>query len=148
MRDPAQVVKDILVTAGIGIFAATPAQGWSIDISEFSIVNDTDVLVNHVGGRSPYPHLSINFPSVHVMVRGKKSGYVAARSKANDVVNALLGMFDYVDATSGDTYRSCTQIGDIASLGQDDNGRPLLTMNFSFIVLPVVEAGSHRVAIT
>jgi hypothetical protein len=57
-------------------------------------------------------------------------------------------MLGTTDSVSGDVYQSCTQVGDIAYLGQDDNTRPMFSMNFSFIVLPAAEVGSNRVAIT
>lgn len=146
MRDPSEIVKDLLVSASIGTFNAPT--GWSISIAEPSSSPDTNIMVSASGGSSPYPHLLLGFPSVQVVVRGAKSGYKTAREKANAIVNALLGMSSYTDPTSGDVYQSCTQIGEIAYLGQDDNTRPILSMNFSFIVLPAAEAGSHRVAIT
>lgn len=146
MRDPAQVVSDLLVAGSVGTFNG--ASGWSINLGEPREVPDTIILVNGTGGTSPYPHLLINEPSVQVIVRGAKSGYVAARAKAAGVVNKLLGMTSYTDATSGDVYQSCIQMGDISYIGQDDNTRPMFSMNFRFIVLPAAEAGGHRVAIS
>ena len=146
MRDPAQVVKDLLVSGGIGAFNSNT--GWSICIGEPRVDPDTIILVNLVGGPSPYPHLLLNFPSVQVLVRGAKSGYVAGMAKANEIVNFLLGMSSTTDTISGDVYRSCNQIGETAYMGQDDNTRPMISMNFSFIVEPAPEAGSHRISIT
>lgn len=143
MFDPAQVTKDILVTAGLGTFAAQT--GWSLNVGTMPNSPDQVILCNQVGGRDPFPHLSYNEPSVQVFVRGARSGYVAARSKIGDVVTALLGLSSYVHS-SGDIYRSCNQLGDIAYLGQDDNTRPMFSANFWFIVLPV--ASGNRVAIT
>jgi hypothetical protein len=143
MFDPAQVVKDLLVAAGIGTFG-TPAP-FSIFIGELPLAPNEVVLVNQVGGRDPYPYLSVNEPSIQVFVRGKQSGYVQARAKMGDVVTALLGLSSYTHS-SGDIYRSCNQLGDISYLGQDDNTRPLFSANFWFLVLPV--ATGNRVAIT
>lgn len=143
MKDPAIAVKDFLVAAGVGTFGTT--SGWSIYIGNLPDAVDTVVLVNRTGGRDPFPHLAINFPSVQVVVRGAKNGYVAASDKMNAVVEALLGM--NTTAAGLDTYRSCNQIGDISYLGQDENTRPMFSANFWFIVLPDVGSG-HRVPIT
>lgn len=146
MRDPAIIVKDLLVNATLGTFNA--ASGWSIAIGEPPAKPDTVMLVNRVGGKNPYPHLLLNEPSVQILVRGAKGGYVAASAKADAVVNALLGLSSYTDPTSGDVYRSCNQIGDVAYLGQDENTRPLFAVNLWFIVTPAAVAGGNRVAIS
>lgn len=142
MFDPAQSVKDLLVAANMGTFAA--ASGWSVNVGGLPEAPDTVILCNATGGKDPYPNLSINFPSVQVMVRGAKNGYQAARTKIDACVSALLGLSTIV--VNGDTYQACNQIGDVSYLGQDDNTRPLFSANFSFIVLPV--ASGNRVAIT
>jgi len=144
MQDPAQSIKDLLVTAGVGVFA-TPT-GWCISIGVFPDAPDTIILVNQVGGLSPMPHLLLNEPSLQIAIRGAKSGYVAARYKMKDVIDALLGMNTTV--LQGDTYRSCIQLGDAAFVGQDDNTRPIITANFRFIVEPAASATTHRSPIT
>lgn len=151
MLDPADCVKDLLATAGVGTF--NTVTGWCLSIGQWPDSPDTCILINQTGGRPPYPQLLINFPSVHCVVRGSKSGYQAARTKAGDIVDALLGMNSTLvgqsvsPAYAGDMYRACNQIGDIAYLGQDENTRPMFSLNFSFIVLPA-DTGGHRVAIT
>lgn len=144
MKDPAQCVKDMLVTATVGTFGAS--SGWSINIGRLPDNPDTVILVNQTGGQNPFPHLLYNEPSVQVFVRGAKNGYAAARTKINDCVKALLGIGTTV--VQGDTYRSCNQIGDVAYLGQDDNTRPMFSANFWFIVEPAAEAGDLRIPIT
>lgn len=143
-KDPAQCVKDLLVTAGVGVFGAS--SGWSINIGRFPDKPDTVILINTTGGETPMPHLLLDFPSVQVMVRGVENGYQDAYNKIKDVRKYLLGMQTQV--LQGDTYRSCTMISDIAYIGQDDNTRPLLSANFSFIVLPASESGDNRIPIT
>lgn len=138
-------IKDYLVAQGEGTFPP-PASGWGIAIGVWPQQLDTVILVNHTGGRNPFPHLLYNEPSVQIMVRGAKSGYVAARTKIRTIVNKLLGFTD--QTLQGDVYRSCNQIGDVAYLGEDDNTRPMFVANFWFVVLPAAEAGGHRVAIT
>lgn len=127
MNDPAQSIMELLEQYG------SLVTFW-VGLGEFPQTPEEVVLINGTGGRSPYPHLAINFPSVQVMVRGKKSGYVTARAQMATICDVLLGISSTV--LNGDTYRSCNQIGDVISLGQDDNGRPIFSANFSCIVLP------------
>jgi len=146
MRDPAIIVKDLLEAAGVGQFAVT--SGWCLCLGDPPDVPDSVVLVNQTGGLNPYPHLLINQPSVQVIVRGARNGYPAAREKIDEAIRTLLGIYTYVDPVSGDIYRSCIQLGDVAYLGRDDNTRTMFSANFRFIVEPVEAAGSHRIAIT
>src|ERR1700704_2864768 len=128
MKDPASCVKDHLHNLGVD------SAGWFLSVGGLPTLPDTVVLVNRTGGESPFPHLLLNQPSVQVMVRGKKSGYVAAELKVAEVVDQLLGMSPVT--LQGDRYRSCVQIGETTYLGQDDNTRDLFSANFRFIVEP------------
>jgi hypothetical protein len=143
MYDPAIATKDLLVAANVGAFNVNT--GWCICIGVLPDVPDTVILCNQAGGLPPYPHLLVNEPRVQVMVRGKRSGYTDASAKIRAVMDALLGLSS--QSLGGDTYQSCTMLGDISFLGQDDNTRPLFVANFQYIVLPVAGAG-HRVPIT
>lgn len=107
---------------------------FNLNVGQFPSTPDEAILVNSSGGRNPYPHLALNFPSVQVMVRGKPSGYLEARQEIGNICDILLG-FGNVSLT-GDMYRSCNQMGDVIYLGQDDRGRPMFSANFWFIVEP------------
>lgn len=107
---------------------------FDLNVGRFPSTPDEAILVNSSGGRNPYPHLALNFPSIQIMVRGKPSGYVAARQEIGNICDILLG-FGNVSLT-GDMYRSCNQMGDVIYLGQDDRGRPMFSANFWFIVEP------------
>ncbi len=144
MNDPAEAVKDALVTAGIGTFGAV--SGWAIYIGQFPARPDTVLLINQVGGRSPFPHLLLNFPTVQIQIRGNQGGYKVTRAQLKLAVDSLLGMSSQV--LNGDTYRSCNQVGDVIYLGQDENERPMFSANLTFIVEPAATAGTHRVTIT
>jgi hypothetical protein len=145
MRDPAISVKDLIIaTPALGTFGGTT--GWGVYIGALPTLPDTIILVNRTGGSNPFPHLLLNEPSVQVIVRGAKNGYVAASDKVRAIVNRLLGIT--TQALQGDTYRACTQIGDVNYLGQDDNTRPMFSANFRFIVEPAAEAGGNRAPIT
>jgi len=131
MKDPASAIVELL----------TGKVNYDLNVGQFPSAPDKAILVNCSGGRSPYPHLALNFPSVQVMVRGKPSGYEEARTEASQVCDVLLGMGNEVANT--DTYRSCNQMGDVIYLGQDDRGRPTFSANFWFIVEPS-DLGNRR----
>jgi len=143
MTDPAESVKDILVSAGVGTFAV--ATGWGIFIGPLPSNNDTVIVVNQApAGMDPYPHLLIDFPNIQVLVRGKAGGYQAARDKCGEVADALNGLTD--TTVNSDVWQSVRQIGNIGFLGIDDNKRPLFSLNFTAIVLPA--SGTYRNPIT
>jgi len=142
--DAALATRDILVAAGIG--ASGTQDDFAIHLGTPPNSPDAVIVVNMTGGMPPHPRLALNFPSVQVIVRGKRSGYTAASAKIQAAVNALLGMATTV--ISGDTYRACNQLSDITWLGQDDSTRPIFSANFRFIVEPALMAGGHRVSIT
>jgi len=89
--------------------------------------------------------LLLNQPTVQIVVRGGRNGYVVARDKMTDVVDILLGLGNVV--VNGDTYRAILQLGDVATLGFDDSLRPMFSANFKAYVLPAPSALSQRVPI-
>lgn len=140
MHDPAQAVREIL-TAGYG----PETVSYAVHLGAYPTEPDRVLLVTQSGGRSPYPGLALNFPSVQVCVRGKPSGYVEARDELRKACNILLGLTE-TQVSSQDIMRSCNQMGDVMWLGKDDNDRPMFSANFWFIVEPN-DAG-RRVKIT
>lgn len=126
MKDPAAAVVEMLT----GHADIT----YDLNVGQFPSNADKAILVNQSGGRPPFPHLALNFPSVQIQVRGKPSGYVEARAQMAAICDRLLGIGTTIANT--DTYRSCNQLGDVIYLGQDDRGRPFLSANFWFIVEP------------
>lgn len=148
MKNPAESIAIHLTTDPnkVGDLLSAANTGWRVGVGMLPDTPDTAIIVNMTGGVDPFPHLLLNQPSVQVMIRGTKNGYQAAYAKARAVVAKLLGMATTV--LQGDTYRSCIQIGDIGTLGFDENKRPLFSANFRFIVEPVAETGETRVSIT
>lgn len=117
---------------------------FDLNVGQFPTTPDKAILINSSGGRPPYPHLALNFPSIQIMVRGKPSGYLEARQELGEVCDILLGMGTTL--LTGDIYRSCNQMGDVIYLGQDDRSRPMFSANFWFIVEP--SSLGNRVSIT
>jgi hypothetical protein len=141
MTDIAVSVKDILVAAGVGVFAAPT--GWSIAISREPTSPDSVITIFPTGGFSPNPKWKVDFPSVQIRIRGNRSGYQAAEAKAKEVKNTLLGIFSL--DINGDRLVSITMAGDMTLLTYDDNERPIFVINFRLIVEP--SESSHRVAL-
>lgn len=141
MSDIAVGISDVLVAAGVGTFGATV--GWGIFIhQEPPSPPDTAITIYETGGTDPNPKWLLDFPSVQVRVRGAKGGYVAAKAKATDVLNALLGLPS--QTINSDVWVAVNQVGGINSLGQDDKDRPLFSLNYGLIIEPAT--GTNRIA--
>lgn len=138
MADPAEGIKDLLVTAAVGTFNATT--GWSIRIAKEQDKPDTHITCYSSGGLASNPKWLLDFPSVQVRVRGAASGYVAARTKMQSVKDTLLGIAS--QTLNGDRWVAINSIGDINNLGFDDNNRPIFSINFALIIEPV--SGDNR----
>lgn len=128
-------LRDLLVNAGVGAFNANT--GWSIIIGTLVDTGpDTVICINQTGGKAPNPKYNIDYPSAQVRVRGISSGWIAARQKARDVKDALLGLPS--QTINGDRWDAINMIGDITPMGIDANGRPSFVVNFSLIIEPAV----------
>lgn len=140
MKSPAVGCKDKLVTAAVGVFAAT--SGWSLAVGKLPTVPDTALACVDSGGVSPFPSFALNFPSVQILVRGNPGDYVGAHDKGRAVIDALLGCPPGVVNT--DQWEGITQIGDLAFIGYDEKNRPMFSANFSIHVEPA-SAGYRQV---
>ena len=138
MANPSEAIKDLLVTASVGVFNA--ASGWSIRVSRQSDDPDTAVTVYDTAGENSNPRYLLDFPGIQVRVRGDQSGYVAARAKCTDVVNALIGLPS--QDIAGDRWVGIWQSGGIISLGYDEKDRPMFSLNFTLIIEPAT--GTYR----
>lgn len=140
MTDVAEGIKDVLVTAGVGVFGATT--GWGIFISrEPDSDQDSVITIYNTGGEEPNPKWLLDFPSVQVRVRGDKGDYQGAHTKSIDIRDALLGLPSQL--LNGDQWVAVNEIGSLNQLGYDSNDRPLFTLNYGLIVEPA--AGGNRI---
>ena len=129
MNPQSEDLKDILVNAGVGTFAAT--SGWGIYISKEPASPDTVITLYDTGGSAPEYLLDgtdMFRPNLQVRVRGEPGGYMEAWSKAKEVVDALARLEP--QTINGTFYAGVWQQTDIAILQYDDNDRPILTVNF------------------
>ncbi len=141
IANPAVGIKDLLVTAGVGVFAAT--SGWGIYVGQQPSDLDTVVTVYNSGGKNADPKFLLQEPSIQVRIRGAANGYVAAYDKAAEVQDELLGIPSQV--VNGDQWDGITAIGDINNLGFDESQRPMFSLNFSLIVEPA--SGTNRISL-
>lgn len=141
MQDPAVGVTELLIAAGVGIsFVAASAQDWQVFLGRFPTVPNAALLCMSAGGSAPNPKWLLNYPSAQVMVRGNISGYTASRIKAQEVMDALLGLPS--QDVGGDRWDSITAASDIAFLGFDEITRPIWSLNFKLIIEPA--SGTNR----
>lgn len=137
--DPALGIRDLLVTAGVGVFAAQ--SGWGIFIGSEPDSPDTAITIYDSGGRDSDFMFLVDRPSVQVRIRGETNGYSAAWSKAYDVFDNLLAIPAQV--LNGDRWDGITTIGNINVIGYDEKRRPIFTTNFNIIIEPA--SGVNRI---
>ncbi len=143
MVDPAQGVSDLLVAAGIGVFAATV--GWGIYISKLPESPDTVVEVISSGGPPSNPAWLLDYPRVQIIIRGAKGSYQNAYVKATEVNDILLGLAS--QTLNGDRWIAINQSSGLAFMGYDDSNRPLLSLNYLLTIEPLTTAGTNRTAL-
>lgn len=137
--NPASVdVKDVLVAAGVGTFAAT--SGWAIYIGKAPDKPNTTITLYDYGGSPPAPNMLIDEPALQVRVRGNPGGYPAAYSKIIEVRDTLHGFVR--QTVNGTHYLAIFAAQDPNLLQYDESNRPIFTLNFEITREP--EAGDHR----
>jgi len=130
---PAEQIKDLLVTDGLGTFGTNLFVGLTPDGP------DACVAVYDAGGAAPNPKWALDQPNVMIRVRGAKGDYAGAYAKARAVRDALVGR------APGGEIRGITGRGDVNHLGTDEGGRHILTVNCVVTMQPA--AAGHRTAI-
>lgn len=113
--------------------------GWTPYVGNFGGADNSITFLNS-GGRTPEVLVAIDYPNVQLIGRGNKSGnsYDILYNK----LQAAKRILHAIQETTG--YKShfpelvsCLVRGEIASLGLDDNQRPLLSLNFELITAPL-----------
>lgn len=127
MNPASEDIKDIMVDAGIGVFAAET--GWGIFIAEEPTKPDQTITVIDTSGTEPDFGVDIRNPSIQILVRGKKlDGFLLAYSKAEEVFDLLNEYTNQI--WSGARYIGIWAEADILFVGFDDNKRPQFSLNF------------------
>lgn len=126
MSMPSDAIRDLLVEAGVGVFAATT--GWSIRIGEEPDKPNTVISIWDAPGSPPSPNMSLQEPSVVVRVRGNPDDYPVAYAKAVQVRDVLHGVVRREIA--GWHYLSIFAAHEPEWLGRDETRRPIFGLNF------------------
>lgn len=124
MQPPSEDIKDYL--EGVSSLALT--YGTDLFISEIPKEPDNCVCIFDTGGYDPEAQYIYQRPTIQVRVRGAKGEYLAAHEQAQAIRDELHGLHN--ETINGVRYVGIWQEGDIISVGQDDNKRPNVTMNF------------------
>lgn len=130
MKIPSEGIADILLAKGV---VSNPGQGvWPHYLGILPTGVDQAVGILDRGGPSPEVLVAIDYPSVQILVRSAKNGYVACRRKAETIFEALQaipgGGAEFPELTS------CVAVGGITFVGYDTNERPVQSLNFNLIV--------------
>ena len=129
-------IKDILVTDGVGVFAAQT--GWGIYIGQEPTGKegetregpDTCITIYDVDG-DPVDTLNkvrTDDFSIQIRVRGSKEGYTAAYTKIQEVITSLDQKKDHL--VTGARYASIYRSTIHRFLKRDDQNRPIWVCNF------------------
>lgn len=127
MSLPSKDMADILVTDVVQINGENAEFGVNLFVGIAPKSPDAVVVVLDTGGFDPDAATDYKRPTIQVLVRGAKNGYQAAYVLAQAVVTSLHALSN---KSQGDSRYSAWQEGDIISVGNDENDRPILTTNF------------------
>jgi hypothetical protein len=124
-------IIELLVAANVGVLAPGPGT-WPIYEGKFPDDTDQCMMVRDTGGPRPEVRVAIDYPSVQVLVRSGKSGYIAAAGKADEVKLALHAIpsapAQFPELTS------CLLAGEKTFAGYDTDERPIWSINLNCIV--------------
>lgn len=136
-------IRDMISSASPPIAVVGAATGWRLGIGRMLDDPDTQIVIWDSPGEHPQPHLLLEFPYFQIMVRGAPDGYQAARQKAQDVYDHLLGIYP-ITFSGGDRLDAITIVGTIGSVGFDQKNRPLLSTNYRTIYEPAPSVYTNR----
>jgi hypothetical protein len=125
-------IIELLIGAGVGALAPTTMDPWPIFEGKFPDSEDQCLMVRDTGGPRPEVKIAIDYPSVQVLVRSGKMGYMAAAEKA-DEVKLVLHAIDSAPAAFPD-LTSCLLTGEKTFVGYDAVERPVWSVNFNCIL--------------
>lgn len=126
MNAPSEDIKDILLAESA--LALTYARDLFIGIIPQDAA-DQCVAITDTGGEGLENRYTYERPTVQVLVRGNKGDYLGAQELTQQCRDVLIGIENY-------TINAARYIGiwcrtDVLYLGEDDNNRPLFSVNFN-----------------
>lgn len=135
---PSEDLKDLLVSAGAGTFAAT--SGWGIYLGSEPTEPHQVLTLYDTSGGEPNPKFLLDQPHVQVRVRGNPNDQPGTYTKAREVLDTLLGLPR--QSVNGTVYVGIWALNDPFLLEYDDNRRPVYTVNFRMWREP--DSGDNR----
>lgn len=133
--NPIESIKGLL-TAHVGV------SGWQLEVGQLPPEPDRVIMLSEGVGLAPNPRWLLDFPAVQAMIRGATNGYLAARAEAQAVKDILLRVTPF-NVADGRVV-SITMPTDISFIGNDENHRPLFSLNFRLITEPAPTAETNR----
>lgn len=136
MNPVSKDIKDLLVTAGLGGDAGV--DDWAIYRGQEQTVPFNTITVYDTGGPLPGYFYDVTvaetqYPTFQIRVRGVDYDTAYAKMEAiKDYLNTVTGWFVTVGAERTE-YGRPFQTSEIFSLGKDEGGRSLFTINFKII---------------
>ena len=128
MKAPAEDFKELLIlsSAATGlVFKTDLFVGFEPEVdSTIPIVT----LYDSPAGEAPQVNFSYFKVRVQARIRGAKFGYQTAYTLAETVRDALHELT--LQTVNGTSYRAIWATSDILALGNDENNRPIFTVNF------------------
>lgn len=125
MNPPSVDVKDLLESAGLGMFGAT--SGWAIYIGTEPDQPDTTVTIYDITGAEPDYAAGVYYPAIQVRVRGAPYKYLEAYEQAVRIRDLLLTVNRTV---IGNSVYSVWIEGDLAHLDTDESQRPIFVATY------------------
>lgn len=127
MKSPSEDIKEFLIQSSVGtglIFGVD----LFINFEPEETLNIPIVTLYDYAGDRPQVNFKYFRVFVQARIRGAKYGFQVAYTLAETVRDALHEMVQ--QTVNGTKYMTIWAITDIISLGQDENGRPIFTVNF------------------
>jgi hypothetical protein len=128
----AEGIIELLVAANVGALAPNSLTPWPIYEGQLPETVDQCILVRETGGPRPEVRVAIDYPSIQVLIRGDKEGYVATSEKADKVKLALHAIPTPVQEFP--ELASCVLTAEKTFVGYDSNKRPVWSVNFNLIL--------------
>jgi hypothetical protein len=134
MTIPSVGIADILIAANLGIMpvATMAVNAWPIYSGQLPTARDQAIAVIDRPGLMPEVKVAIDYPSVQLLIRSSRVGYIAARTKAEELFNALQAIPD--GGAHFPELTSCVASTGIVFAGFDPSERPVHSLNFNLIV--------------
>lgn len=121
--------------------------GWNPQVGIFSDENNTLAFMD-TGGMTPEVLVAIDYPTVQLLGRGNKANnsysILYEKMKGAKKILHAISQTDSDLITNFPILCSCLVRGEIVPLGQDQNQRPIMSLNFQLITNPTgLEVGNR-----